>query len=137
LIARVREDRVVRHWLVDGMNVIGSRPDGWWRDRRGAMKRLIAELAAFADRENQVTVVLDSAPFEVDPGDVAVVFAPGGPNAADDEIVRRVRAAPDASSFTVVTSDKGLIDEIDEIDEIEGAEVVSAGAFREMLDERH
>jgi hypothetical protein len=110
------------------MNVIGSRPDGWWRDRRGAMNRLIDDLVRFAEGGARVTVVLDSAPFEVDSGDVEVVFAPGGPNAADDEIVRRLRAAPDPSSFTVVTSDKGLIDEI------EGAEIVSAGAFREMLD---
>lgn len=120
----------MRHWLIDGMNVIGSRPDGWWRDRRGAMRRLVADLAGFADGETRVTVVLDSARFEVDAGDVEVVFAPGGPNAADDEIARRVRTAADPSMFTVVTSDKGLIDEI------EGAEVMSAGEFREMLDER-
>ena len=35
-------------WIVDGMNVIGSRPDGWWRDRRGAMRRLVEELGALA-----------------------------------------------------------------------------------------
>jgi uncharacterized protein YaiI (UPF0178 family) len=94
------------------------------------MKRLIDELVRFADGETRVTVVLDSTPFDVDSDDVEVVFAPGGPNAADDEIVRRIRSAPDPSSFTVVTSDKGLIEEI------EGAEVVSSGAFREMLDDR-
>ena len=34
--------------IVDGANVMGSRPDGWWRDRAGAMTRLHAELAALA-----------------------------------------------------------------------------------------
>ncbi len=31
------------HWVVDGMNLIGSRPDGWWRDRAGARRRLVAD----------------------------------------------------------------------------------------------
>ena len=36
--------------IVDGANVMGSRADGWWRDRAGAMARLHAELAALATR---------------------------------------------------------------------------------------
>jgi uncharacterized protein YaiI (UPF0178 family) len=94
------------------------------------MKRLIADVARLAEEGARVTLVLDSAPFEVEDGDVEVVFAPGGPDAADDEIVRRVRSASDPSSFTVVTSDKALIEEVG------GAEVVSAKTFRDMLDER-
>ncbi|MBM3141325.1 MAG: NTP pyrophosphohydrolase, partial [Chloroflexi bacterium] len=31
--------------IVDAMNVIGSRPDGWWRDRPGAARRLVRALA--------------------------------------------------------------------------------------------
>ena len=38
-------------WLIDGNNVMGSRPDGWWRDRAGAAPALVAELAGFAARE--------------------------------------------------------------------------------------
>jgi 8-oxo-dGTP diphosphatase len=34
--------------IVDGANVMGSRPDGWWRDRAGAMARLHGELVALA-----------------------------------------------------------------------------------------
>jgi 8-oxo-dGTP diphosphatase len=34
--------------IVDGANVMGSRADGWWRDRAGAMERLYAELVALA-----------------------------------------------------------------------------------------
>lgn len=36
--------------VVDGANVVGSRPDGWWRDRRGAAERLAARLAGLAER---------------------------------------------------------------------------------------
>ena len=32
--------------IVDGMNVLGSRPDGWWRDRAAAMERMTRRLAA-------------------------------------------------------------------------------------------
>ena len=42
------------------MNVIGSRPTGWWRDRPGAMRQLVEELEAFAARSgDDVTVVFD------------------------------------------------------------------------------
>ena len=36
--------------IVDGANVVGSRPDGWWRDRAGAAVRLHDELAGLAER---------------------------------------------------------------------------------------
>jgi len=36
--------------IVDGANVVGSRPDGWWRDRAGAAVRLYDELAGLAQR---------------------------------------------------------------------------------------
>jgi hypothetical protein len=36
--------------IVDGANVVGSRPDGWWRDRAGAAVRLHDELAKLAAR---------------------------------------------------------------------------------------
>lgn len=34
--------------IVDGANVVGSVPDGWWRDRRGAAERLRDALVPFA-----------------------------------------------------------------------------------------
>jgi hypothetical protein len=34
----------VRHLVVDGANVVGARPDGWWRDRPGAARRLAGRL---------------------------------------------------------------------------------------------
>ena len=42
--------------LVDAANVVGSRPDGWWRDRAGAAARLVDRLARL---EGPVVVVLE------------------------------------------------------------------------------
>ena len=114
-------------WLVDGMNVIGSRPDGWWRDRHGAMRRLVADLEQL---EDDVTVVLDGQPFDLASDRVDVVFAPRrGPNAADDEIVARVEADADPAGITVVTSDSDLEKRV----RSHGAQVEGAGAFRRRL----
>ena len=52
-------------WLIDASNVIGSRPDGWWRDREGATRRLLDALREFAAAGEQVTVVLDAGPPEL------------------------------------------------------------------------
>jgi predicted RNA-binding protein with PIN domain len=122
-------------WLVDGMNVVGSRPDGWWRDRRAAMKRLSDLLAAFAAETGEpVTVVFDGRPFDLSAGPVEVEFASGrGPDAADRVIAARVEADPDPGSLTVVTSDRALADRV----RAAGAEVVPAGAFRRRLEELH
>ena len=112
------------------MNVIGARPAGWWRDRAGAMRRLVDALGEYARSSGDgVTVVFDGNPVEVDPGPVEVDFAPGGPNAADDEIAGRVRTAADAASITVVTSDRHLAGRA----RAAGAAVVSARAFRERI----
>jgi len=121
-------------WLIDGNNVMGSRPDGWWRDRTRAARSLVGELALFAAREHApVTVVFDGAPFDVEvPGDapVEVAFAARrGRDAADDEIARRVAAAADAAALRVVTSDAELARRVRE----HGAEVVPAGRFRREL----
>jgi predicted RNA-binding protein with PIN domain len=117
-------------WIVDGMNVIGSRPDGWWRDRRGAMRSLAAELAEWAGGR-EVAVVFDGKPFDLAVDGVDVRFASRrGPNAADDDIVRMVEADATARELRVVTSDADLSRRVGE----RGAEVMSAGSFRRMLD---
>ena len=119
-------------WLVDGMNVVGSRPDGWWRDRRGAMRRLIDELEAFAEATgDDVAVVFDGRPFPLDGGGrVEVGFAPGGRNAADHAIADWVAADEDPKAITVVTSDA----ELERSVRGEGAGVLGSGAFRRQLD---
>jgi predicted RNA-binding protein with PIN domain len=120
-------------WLVDGMNVIGARPDGWWRDRRAAMRRLAAGLDELAAATGErVTVVFDGAAHEVPAERVDVRFASGrGPDAADRDIAALVAADPAPHELRVVTSDGALADAVARA----GAEVVGAGAFRRRLDE--
>jgi predicted RNA-binding protein with PIN domain len=118
-------------WIVDGMNVIGSRPDGWWRDRRGAMRSLAERLGEWADGRD-VTVVFDGKPFDLDVDGVEVLFASRrGPNAADDDIVRMVEQDAAPTKLRIVTSDGELSRRAAKY----GAEVTSAGSFRRMLDE--
>jgi hypothetical protein len=120
----------VTRWLVDAMNVIGSRPDGWWRDREGATRRLLERLREFGE---EVTVVLDAGPPELAGSEdrLTVVLAPRrGRDAADDEIARLLAADPDPSSIRVVTSDAALAARAREL----GAAVEGAGTFRRRLD---
>ena len=112
--------------IVDGMNVIGSRPDGWWRDRRGAIRRLVEQLSRVDDYD-PVVVVLDGKPFDLVSDDVDVRFASRrGPNAADDDI-----AAMAAEGDTVATSDAELERRV----RAKGAEVIGGGEFRRRLDD--
>jgi predicted RNA-binding protein with PIN domain len=119
-------------WLVDASNVIGSRPDGWWRDREGAAARLIEALRSFAGPDDEVVVVLDAGPssWAGRSGGVEVAIAPRrGRNAADDEIARRLEADDDPASVHVVTSDGELAARA----RASGASVVGAGEFRRRL----
>ena len=111
------------------MNVIGSRPTGWWHDRPGAMQQLVHELQVL---RQPVTVVFDGRAFDVrDPGDIDVRFASRpGRNAADDDIVGMVARAADPGSLLVVTSDRELAGRVRE----HGVAVMGAKQFRERLD---
>jgi uncharacterized protein YaiI (UPF0178 family) len=121
-------------WMVDAMNVIGSRPDGWWKDRDAAMARLVGELELWAEsHDDEVTVVFDRAPRPPIVSEVIEVAHARrrGADAADDEIVRRLGAADDPDSWTVVTSDKRLAGRVKAI----GAAVEPAGGFLRRLGE--
>jgi predicted RNA-binding protein with PIN domain len=123
----------VTRWIVDGMNVIGSRPSGWWRDRPGAMRDLAEELGKLAGSTgDEVTVVFDGRPFElVAPAGVNVEFARRrGRNAADEDIAELVERDHDPTELTVVTSDRELASRVRDA----GADVVGAGEFRRRLD---
>jgi predicted RNA-binding protein with PIN domain len=118
--------------LVDGMNVIGSRPTGWWRDRPGAVRDLVDSLGEYAESSgDEVSVVFAGGSVEVAPGPVEVRFAErGGRNAADDVIVDLVAADPAPGGLRVVTSDSELVERVRE----HGAEVIGAGSFRRQLE---
>jgi predicted RNA-binding protein with PIN domain len=123
-------------WVVDGMNVIGSRPDRWWNDPDKAVRRFIEDLDRYASATgDEVTVVFDRRPPEVSPGlhgAVHVAFASWrGRNAADRDIVRIVAEDPAPGSLTVVTSDADLAERVGQL----GARVRSSGSFRRRLDE--
>ena len=123
-------------WLVDGMNVIGSRPDRWWNDPDAAVRRLIEQLDRYAQATgDDVTVVFDRQPRDVPAGPhgaVTVGFASrSGRNAADHEIAEMVENDEAPSTLTVVTSDRALIDRVKQ----RGARVVSSGSFRRRVDE--
>lgn len=99
--------------VVDAANVMGSRPDGWWRDRLGAARRLRDALAGLGPVEfgpfdqaypEKVLVVEGAARSLEGAGDVRVVAAPGS---ADDEIVRLVGSDREAY-HVVVTADREL-----------------------------
>jgi predicted RNA-binding protein with PIN domain len=125
----------VERYLVDGMNVIGSRPDGWWRDLDAAVLRLIRSLVAWRlDAGVDVTAVFDGAPppglDQLELGDLTVAFAGKG-RAADDEIVRRIGIDPDSGSVRVVTSDRPLAERVIAAG---AGEVLGAGRFRRLID---
>ena len=120
-------------WYVDGMNVIGTRPDGWWKDRDAAMLHLVDLLERWAAAENEDVVVV----FERKPSPpirstvIEVTHAPRPRrDAADDEIMRRLAAEPAPGLVRVVTSDHWLADRAGAA----GAGVHGAEMFRALLD---
>ncbi len=120
-------------WYVDGMNVIGTRPDGWWKNRDAAMLHLVDLLERWAAAENEDVVVV----FERKPSPpirstvIEVTHAPRPRrDAADDEIMRRLAAEPAPGLVRVVTSDRWLADRAGAA----GAGVHGAEMFRALLD---
>ena len=132
--------------FVDGNNVMGSRPDGWWRDRAAAQRRLVADLEVAARGSGREwTVVFDGAPPGALPsGNRGDASAPAqgdagaspdgvrvehakrkGVNAADDRIVEALVALPEGADAVVYTSDRGLRERAAAL----GARVEGAGAL--------
>lgn len=115
------------------MNVIGSRPDGWWRDRRGAMTALVGRLEQWAAAQgDDVTVVLERPPSPpINSSVITVAHAPhAAANSADDEIVRLVRADARPDEIRVATSDTTLADRV----RAAGGSVYPAERFRNLID---
>jgi hypothetical protein len=100
--------------VVDAANVLGSRPDGWWKDRAGATRRLVEQIRRWAEQDQdwRVIVVVEGrarAAADADWGPGLEVIAADG--SGDDAIValaNELLSADTAPNITVVTSDRGL-----------------------------
>ena len=126
----------MRTLYVDAMNVIGSRPDGWWRDRPGAVRRLADDLQPLVTDDLEVVLVVDGRPTDTlaegRHGRIQVRYAAEaghtGRNAADRLILDRV-AANEGSDIEVVTADRELAQAVEAL----GATVTGPRAFRDGL----
>ncbi|WP_329221842.1 NTP pyrophosphohydrolase [Streptomyces sp. NBC_01485] len=113
--------------IVDGANVVGSVPDGWWRDRRGAAERLRDRLAVDGlpghSGTVEIVLVVEGAARGVEavPG-VRVEAAPGS---GDDRIVELVAGAGGRPRL-VVTADRELRRRVTEL----GADVTGPRSVR-------
>jgi len=108
--------------IVDAANVVGSVPDGWWRDRPAAARRLRSALLAVAtdglpevalDRPEVVLVVEGAARRIVEDGDVPPgVRVVAAERSGDDLITEMVAAEATARRVVVVTADRALRDRV-------------------------
>ncbi|MGO1234783.1 NUDIX domain-containing protein [Microbacterium gubbeenense] len=125
--------------LVDAANVVGSTPDGWWKDRAGATERLLARLAALSDVpasdldlgldmwQPVFAAVVEGQARDADAGPLSLFRAEGS---GDDEIVRRAEELlADGSRVFVVTSDRELRDRVEAL----GAHVRGSSWLRDRL----
>lgn len=124
--------------VVDAANVVGSRPDGWWRDRAGAAGRLVTSLASAlraGGLDGPVVVVLEGAARSGAPAGamddrLSVVHAQrDGDAAIVDEVVALVHGG---AAATVVTADRGLRDRVSAV----GASVLGPSWLLDRLQYR-
>ena len=96
--------------VVDAANVVGARPDGWWKDRAGAAGRLHDALLHADLPHDEVVLVLEGqAKQGVPAGRSAGLHVVHASRDGDSEIVRRAAAARAAGHrVTVVTADRAL-----------------------------
>jgi uncharacterized protein YaiI (UPF0178 family) len=115
------------------MNVIGTRPDQWWRDRDAAMRRLVDLLERWVAQDGEDVIVVFERPPRppIRSTVIEVAHAPRAKrDAADDEIVRRLKLHPDSGQVRVITSDRWLAERAS----AEGATVEGAESFRTRLE---
>jgi len=120
--------------IVDGNNVMGATPDGWWRDRPAAVRQLLGRLQSYQRATGErVVLVLDVPQADLPEGEhdgTAVRYATRkGRNAADDRI-RELLEERHAEPIVVVTSDRELASDVRE----QRVEVIGARTFLNRLD---
>ena len=96
--------------VVDGANVVGSKPDGWWKDRAGAARRLHERLLVADTSYDDIVLVLEgAAKGGVRAGRDGHVLTVHAPRDGDATIVEQAElAAGRGSGVTVVTADRFL-----------------------------
>ncbi|WP_103351630.1 NUDIX hydrolase [Amycolatopsis sp. CA-128772] len=125
--------------VVDAANVVGSRPDGWWRDRHGAAERLRDQLAKLAEAGvpdpgdpavswwPRIILVVEGQAKHVTPATgVEVVAADTDGDSKIVEVVARQQAR-----VLVATADRELKRRVEAL----GAEILGPGTLRRQLDE--
>jgi hypothetical protein len=125
-------------WVIDGNNVFGSRPDGWWNDRDAAARRFAQSVAEWCRTHGDDVVLVFDAPLapdtlELGGGNLTIVESRRrGRDAADDAIVELVGLDPGLDpgvEVQVVTSDRGLRARLPD-----RVHVVGAGRFLSLLE---
>lgn len=124
-----------RAWVIDGNNVFGSRPDGWWNDRQAAARRFAQRVAEWSRGHDDPVILVfdgpvDDGTMELAGGNLRVEVATRrGRDAADDRIVELATELDDAR---VVTSDKRLRERLEQCcgDRIE---LTGVGRFRALI----
>lgn len=104
---------------------MGSRPDGWWNDRVGAMERLTQQIAAWCwTHDDEVVLIFDGKTqptvAQLGGGNLSVVFAERSARDAADDVIVHIAAPPDR----VVTADRGLRSRL-----VDGIETIGPKAF--------
>jgi predicted RNA-binding protein with PIN domain len=117
--------------IVDGANVVGSRPDGWWRDRAGAAARLHDQLAAADLAYADVVLVLEGqARAGVPAGDRDGILTVHAPADGDGTIAEMAAAAgAEGREVVVVTADRALADRV----AAAGAQILRPGRLLDQL----
>ena len=120
--------------FVDGNNVMGSRPDGWWRDRADAARRLVADIIPLATRHGGAwTIVFDGKePPAMPPSPDCLTAIHTGHrrrDGADDRIEELVREHPDRAALLVYTSDAKLRNRLKAL----GAQVMGSGTLLRQI----
>lgn len=116
--------------VVDAANVVGSRPDGWWKDRAGAARRLHEQLLVADLPYDEVVLVLEGqAKAGVRAGRDGHVRTVHAARDGDATIVEQARAAVAIDRTVVVTADRMLQARIGGV----GAQALSPGWLLDQL----
>jgi hypothetical protein len=119
--------------LIDAANVIGSRPNGWWRDRPGAARTFVERVraATVSGRlaEPIVVVLEGKSRSGVETGVAAGVTVLHASGSGDDTLL--AVAADAAGHVTLVSADRALCQRAEAL----GADIAKPGWLIALLDE--